>query len=184
MPTLQEMHKITASSPRSTAMFYLTIEELSSRHLSGIDRIERGNFKVVRVTNVHDSEDDFASSGSRGVSDYCLSAFQPHESQARGFVHGHRKEYNVPNGHDEQFEAFLKVVRDTDNNAEQDGDVVQLAVADAELQYNEKAACKYQLEAIRVCNSSCAAVGTERSSNTIHRPATASKQIRWRHGAG
>ena len=33
MPTLQKMHRITAASPRSTAKFFLLMEELSYRHL-------------------------------------------------------------------------------------------------------------------------------------------------------
>ena len=119
-------------------MFYLIQEELSSRHLSGIDRIKQGHFKVKRVTNAHASEDNFASSGARGLADLLLVVLQPDESQERGFVHGHRKEYGVSNGHDEQYQALLQVVEDTESLAGQYGDAVQLVVAEAERQYNEK----------------------------------------------
>ena len=46
MPTLQEMHRITGSSPRSTAMFFLLKEELSYRHLYRVDRAQLGNFRL------------------------------------------------------------------------------------------------------------------------------------------
>ncbi len=138
MPTLQEMHRITASSPRSTAKFFLLQEELINRHMYGIDRMERGNFKAVRVTGAHSSEDDFASSGARGLVDFGLASLQPDESQKRGFNHGHDKKYGVPNGHDEQYQVLQQVVQETESLAGQDSDAVQLAVEEAQRQYNEK----------------------------------------------
>ena len=43
MPTLQQMHKNTAASPRSTAKLFLLLEELSYRHLYRADRASLGN---------------------------------------------------------------------------------------------------------------------------------------------
>ena len=43
MPTLQKMHRITAASPRSTAKFFLLMEELSYRHLYRVDLAWLGN---------------------------------------------------------------------------------------------------------------------------------------------
>ena len=47
MPTLQQMHKNTAASPRSTAKFFLLMEDLSYRHLYRIGRAHIGNFHLA-----------------------------------------------------------------------------------------------------------------------------------------
>ena len=46
MPTLQQMHKNTAASPRSTAKLFLLLEELSYRHLYRVDHAHLGAFKM------------------------------------------------------------------------------------------------------------------------------------------
>ena len=46
-PTLQQMHRNTAASPRSTTKLFLLMEELSYRHLYRVDRAWLGNFKLA-----------------------------------------------------------------------------------------------------------------------------------------
>ena len=46
MPTLQQMHRNTAASPRSTAKLFLLMEELSYRHLYRVDRAWLGEFQA------------------------------------------------------------------------------------------------------------------------------------------
>ena len=54
MPTLQKMHLRTAASPRSTAKFFLLMEELSYRHLYRVDQAWLLNFARARhSTEVH-----------------------------------------------------------------------------------------------------------------------------------
>ena len=63
MPTLQQMHRNTAASPRSTAKLFLLMEELSYRHLYRVGHAWLGNFKLKSPTGHFIKEDDFASSG-------------------------------------------------------------------------------------------------------------------------
>ena len=51
MPTLQQMHRNTAASPRSTAKLFLLMEELSYRHLYRADKGWLGNFKISSPTS-------------------------------------------------------------------------------------------------------------------------------------
>ena len=96
MPTLQEMHRRTAASPRSTAKFFLLMEELSYRHLYRVDQAWLGNFKIKSPITAFDREDDFASNGLRGLADFVTALFKCIESQARGFSHGHGKMHSIP----------------------------------------------------------------------------------------
>jgi hypothetical protein len=98
MPTLQQMHKKTASSPRSTAKLFLLMEELSYRHLYRVDRAFLGNFSIKSATGYFDREDDFASNGLRGLADFATALFKCIEAQARGFAHGHGKVHGIPEG--------------------------------------------------------------------------------------
>ena len=98
MPTLQQMHRRTAKSPRSTAKLFLLMEELSYRHLYKVDRAWLGNFKIQAATGWKNREDDFASNGLRGLADFATALFKCIESQARGFAHGHGKIHSIPDG--------------------------------------------------------------------------------------
>ena len=109
MPTLQEMHKKAASSPRSTAKFWLLQQELSYRHIYGMDRVKIGRFQPPSAWPGSSREDDFASSGAIGLAGFGLSTLAPGEAQARGFMHGHDKKNGCPNGFDEQMDAFHDV---------------------------------------------------------------------------
>ena len=66
MPTLQEMHRRTAASPRSTAKLFLLLEELYYRHLYRVDHAQLGNFKIRSASGALLKEDDFAVEISRG----------------------------------------------------------------------------------------------------------------------
>jgi hypothetical protein len=41
-------------------------------------------------------DDDFCSSGEPGLAGFAMAEMEPFEAQARGFTHGHRKVYGVP----------------------------------------------------------------------------------------
>ena len=60
------------------------MEELSLRRIYGIGRIRLGNFVVQSPVNPYDFEDDFASSGARGVVDYVMAALKVIEAQMPG----------------------------------------------------------------------------------------------------
>lgn len=109
MPTLQEMHRKAASSPRSTAKFWLLQQELSYRHMYGMDNVHIGRFYLPSSSDRRGFEDDFASSGAIGLANYAISTLTPAEAQARGFSHGHDKKNGSPNGFDEQMDAFHDV---------------------------------------------------------------------------
>ena len=98
MPTLQQMHRKTAASPRSTAKFFLLMEELSYRHLYRVDQAWLGNFKLASPAGATAREDDVASNGLRGLADFVAALFKCIEAQARGFAHAHGKVYNIPDG--------------------------------------------------------------------------------------
>ena len=98
MPTLQQMHKHTAASPRSTAKLFLLLEELSYRHLYRVDRAFFGRFRLNPVGGWKQREDDFASNGLRGIADFVQALLKVIEAQARGFAHGHGKTHSVPDG--------------------------------------------------------------------------------------
>ena len=68
MPTLQQMHKNTAASPRSTAKFFLLMEELSYRHLYRIDRAHIGNFHLASSASPSSSPRPLSSSLSSELS--------------------------------------------------------------------------------------------------------------------
>ncbi|MCH1597093.1 MAG: hypothetical protein L7S71_02540, partial [Pseudomonadales bacterium] len=106
MPTLQQMHVKTAASPRSTARLFLLMEELSYRHLYGVDSAALGNFRINPNTSFLDREDDFASSGSRGVADFPKAVFKCIEAQARGFAHGHGKVHSIPDATEGLFQCL------------------------------------------------------------------------------
>ena len=150
MPTLQQMHRMTAESPRSTSKQFLLMEELSLRHIYGIGRIRLGNFVVRPPVDHHAFEDDFASSGARGVVDYVLAALKVIEAQMRGYAHGHAKTHSVPNGHDEQqriMERFVSQVAALGDDVDK-AKIDELAKAATEA-YNDKvmsSACTRQYE--------------------------------------
>ena len=98
MPTLQQMHIHTASSPRATYKLFTLFEELSYRHLYKVDQAWLGNFRLTSVNSFNDREDDFASNGLRGLADFTTAIFKCIEAQARGFAHGHGKVHSIPDG--------------------------------------------------------------------------------------
>ena len=98
MPTLQQMHKYTAASPRSTAKLFLLLEELSYRHLYRVDRAWLGRFRLTPAGSTYQREDDFACNGLRGIADFVQALLKIIEAQARGFSHGHGKTHSVPDG--------------------------------------------------------------------------------------
>ena len=109
MPTLQEMHRRTAASPRTTAKLFLLMEELSYRFLYRVDRVWLGNFNIASATSFFGKEDDYASSGLRGLADFVTAVFKVIEAQARGFSHGHGKTHSIPDA----TQDLLRVLEET-----------------------------------------------------------------------
>ena len=144
MPTLQQMHKNTAASPRSTAKLFILLEELSYRHLYRVDRAHLGTFKMNSATGLYDREDDLASNGFCGVAGFTAALFKCLEAQARGFAHGHGKIHSVPNGTKDLYDSLENVVEEISKLKQDSGDAL-LADEDlsrivaAEMQsYNER----------------------------------------------
>ena len=112
MPTLQQVHQKTAASPRSTAKLFLLMEELSYRHLYRVDRAMLGNFHIASAAGVFDREDDYASSGFRGLADFVTALFKCIESQARGFAHGHGKVHSIPDCSRDLLKCLEKIAQE------------------------------------------------------------------------
>jgi len=111
MPTLQEMHRMTAASPASTASFWLLRQELAYRHFYGMDNVHIGKHHLKRFPNCYLIEDSLASSGTPGVSGFGESSLCPGEAQARGFEHGHDKKTTIPKGHYIQYDDLKALLR-------------------------------------------------------------------------
>ena len=108
MPTLQEMHRMTAASPASTATFWILREELKYIHLYGMDRMHIGRHYLHR-SDTYLREDNMASSGTAGIIGFGESSLCPGEAQARGFAHGHDKKTSIPKGHRVQYQDLKTV---------------------------------------------------------------------------
>ena len=122
MPTLQQMHKYTAASPRSTARLFLLMEELSYRHLYRVDRAHIGNFHLSSAASYTDREDDLCSNGLCGLAAFAAALFKVIEAQLRGFAHGHGRVYSVPDGSKELHDSLDNVVREIAKLKEASGD--------------------------------------------------------------
>ena len=98
MPSQLALHRIAASSPRTQAVYFLLMEELVYRFLLGCNMVFIGHWQMCRRGQAPGVEDDLASSGDPNLAGgFTLSSLEPLESQGRGFAHGHRKLYSIPN---------------------------------------------------------------------------------------
>ena len=70
MPTLQEMHRMTAASPASTASFWLLRHELAYRRFYGMDQLHIGKDFLTTIDETHLREDHMASSGTAGIAGF------------------------------------------------------------------------------------------------------------------
>ena len=112
MPTLQQMHKNTAASPRSTAKLFLLLEELSYRHLYRIDSAHLGCYHINAAAGMFAREDDCASSGFVGLAGFATALFKCLEAQARGFCHGHGKVHSIPTSMRGLYDSLDNVMRE------------------------------------------------------------------------
>ena len=96
MCTLQEMHRRVAASPRTQAKFWLLMDDLVDRYLLAIGHYYVGPHRSACVINYMAIEDDYCSSGELGLAGFAINDEEPCEAQARGFTHGHRKVYGIP----------------------------------------------------------------------------------------
>ena len=62
----------------------------------GIGRYSVGSHRNSQVINFQYIEDDYCSSAELGLAGFAVNELEPCEAQARGFTHGHRKVYGVP----------------------------------------------------------------------------------------
>ena len=72
------------------------MDDLVSRYLLGIGHYYVGNHRNAQLINYNMIEDDYCSSGEVGAVGFAINELEPLESQARGFAHGHRKVYGIP----------------------------------------------------------------------------------------
>ena len=110
LPTLQEMHRMTAASPASTASFWLLRQELAYRHFYRMDGMHIGKHHLTSCDARQAREDNLASSGTAGLSGFGESSLCPGEAQARGFEHGHDKKTSIPKGHYMQYEELKAIL--------------------------------------------------------------------------
>ena len=122
MPTLQQMHKNTTASPRSTARLFLLMEELSYRHLYRVDRAYIGNFYLSSASGYLDREDDLCSNGFCGLAGFAATLLIVIEAQQRGFAHGHGKIHSVPDASKGLHDSLASVVREIAKLKEASGD--------------------------------------------------------------
>ena len=87
---------LVAHSPRTQAKFWLLMDDLVDRYFLGIGFYYVGSHRGSRIVNHKLVEDDFCSSGESGLAGFAVDEEEPLEAQARGFTHGHRKVYGVP----------------------------------------------------------------------------------------
>jgi hypothetical protein len=71
-----------------------------------------GNHKLSKPTGTVHREDDFASTGVRGLADFATAVFKCVESQARGFAHGHGKVHSIPENTDTLLKCLHEVVEE------------------------------------------------------------------------
>ena len=96
MCTLREMHRRVAASPRTQAKLWLLMDDLVDQYLLGIERFYVGAHHNAQLLDYRVREDDYCSSGELGLAGFAINEEEPCEAQARGFNHGHRKVYGIP----------------------------------------------------------------------------------------
>ena len=116
MPTLQEMHRLTAASPASTASFWLLRQALAFTHLYGMDMMHIGKLHLRTGDDKYFREDNLASSGVAGISGFAESSLVPGEAQGRGFEHGHDKKTSIPKGHVVQHAELRNLCQQTSDS--------------------------------------------------------------------
>ena len=95
MPTLQTMHRALAKHPMLQVELFLLLDELVHSELCCMNAfIGKRKYGIYGVR--HFREDDFATTGEIGISQFPRSALKPLEAQGRGFTHGHEKIISVP----------------------------------------------------------------------------------------
>ena len=98
------------------------MDDLVDRYLFAMNQATVGIHRDGRIISHSAVEDDCASSGELGLAGFAVDELEPCEAQARGFTHGHRKVYGIPEpmGPEllRQFQAFsAKKPDDTDGEA-------------------------------------------------------------------
>ena len=95
MPTLQDMHKIVAKSPRTQARLFLIMEQFVITESLCIQNAFIGtaaiNSPEMPGSMIRACEDHMASSGEPGLADFAETLLSPLEAQGRGFSHAQKK---------------------------------------------------------------------------------------------
>ena len=109
-----------------------------------MDRAWLGNFHIMPAGDYFDREDDYASSGLRGLADFVKALLKCIEAQARGFAHGHGKIHSVPDGIQGLLGSLESVVREIEaleavsDGTPLAGEAVEAVVSAATNSYNER----------------------------------------------
>ena len=96
MCTLREMHRRVAQCPRTQAKYWLLMDDLVDRYLLGVGHYYVGRRRESRLVDFQHIEDDLCSAAELGLAGFAIDELEPLEAQARGFMHGHRKVYGIP----------------------------------------------------------------------------------------
>lgn len=96
MPTLKDMHKLIAQSPRAQSKFFILMDDIVDIYLLGFDQSFYGRHQVRQSFHQSEREDSLASTGMPALGGYGIAELEGMESQERGFQHGHRKKYGIP----------------------------------------------------------------------------------------
>ena len=160
-----------ASSPRATAKYFLLMEELTFRHLYGIDKIVPGSHRVRAASGFFDRDDDWASSATPGLSGMVVAAFEPLEAQGRGFQHGHRKVRGRPAGIVQLWKSLMQSMLSAEHREDEPRSSVKshnenLLQAVSAVQY-ESALLQASCEAIRHKSLSGALLPSTTTANPI-----------------
>ena len=84
------------AAPRIQSKLWLLMDDLVDRYLLAIGHYYVGSHRNARLINYIAIEDDYCSSGELGLAGFAVNEQEPCEAQARGFTHGHRKVYGIP----------------------------------------------------------------------------------------
>ena len=85
-----------AARPRTQAKLWLLMDDLVDRYLLGIGHFYVGTHRAPCLLQYTAIEDYFCSTGEPGLASFAINQMEPCEAQARGFTHGHRKAYGIP----------------------------------------------------------------------------------------
>jgi len=112
MPTLKEMHRLVARSPRAQVKFFLLMDDIVDLHFLGFQGTHVGTHVLEPLSPLRLTEDNTPSTCIPGTAGLGESENEPFESQQRGFQHGHRKCTTIPKRKESD---VVRMLRETDS---------------------------------------------------------------------